>query len=273
MRIVTLIENTPGNNGCAYEHGLSLYIETGCHRLLLDTGATDASLRNAERLGIDLTKVDTVILSHGHYDHTGGVTAFAAINPRAVIYLRKNADGQFCHGEKYIGIDRSILSLPQLRTVEGDLRIDEELSLFTNVTGRRLWPESNLELSRLEPDGSPKQDDFSHEQYLVLHSEGRYLLLSGCAHNGILNILDRYREIWHRDPDTVISGFHMKKNGEYSDAEIRTVRNVATELRKTGILFYTGHCTGEPAYEIMAEIMGERLRHLRSGEEIEAYHG
>lgn len=271
MRIVTLIENTPGRCGCASEHGLSLYIETGRHRLLLDAGATDASLRNAARLGIDPAGIDTVVLSHGHYDHTGGVTAFAAVNPRAVIYLRSNADGAFYHGEKYIGINRAILSLPQLRAVRGDLRIDEELSLFTGVTGRRHWPESNLELSRRAPDGSATQDDFSHEQYLVIRSCGRSLLLSGCAHNGILNILDRYRELYHDEPDAVVSGFHMKKSGEYSNDEIRTIRAVAAELKSTKSMYYTGHCTGEPAFEIMAEIMGDQLKHLHSGEEIQAF--
>lgn len=268
MRIVTLIENTPGADGCACEHGLSLYIETERHRLLMDTGATGAFLRNAEHLGIDLIRVDTVVLSHGHYDHTGGVKAFAALNPAAAIYLQSGADGDFYHGEKYIGIDRSILSLPQLRKVAGDLWIDEELSLFTGVACRRGRPESNLELSRRNPDGTEAPDDFSHEQYLVIQSEGKRILLSGCAHNGILNILDRYREIRHEDPDIVLSGFHMKKNGDYTEAELRTIRSVAEALKQTRTVYYTGHCTGEPAYALMRSVLGDQLRPLHSGEEI-----
>ena len=80
------MEDTDGGNGCVYEHGLSFYIETKKHKLLLDTGASDATLKNAEKLGIDLTQVDTVILSHGHYDHSGGIMAFAKLNPTAKIY-------------------------------------------------------------------------------------------------------------------------------------------------------------------------------------------
>ncbi|MDO5434880.1 MAG: MBL fold metallo-hydrolase [Clostridia bacterium] len=268
MRIVTLIENSPGDRGCAFEHGLSLYVETERHRLLMDTGAGGAFLGNAEKLGIDLGRVDTVILSHGHYDHTGGVRAFAAVDPQAVIYLRANADGAFYHGEKYIGIDRAILSLPRLRKTEGSLVIDDELSLFTDVTGSRCRPESNLELSRRDPDGSVRQDDFSHEQYLVIREGGRHVLLSGCAHNGILNILDRYRALYHGDPDLVISGFHMKKNAEYTDAELRTIRSIAAELKRTDAAYYTGHCTGDPAFGIMREIMGDQLKRIRSGDEI-----
>lgn len=268
MRITTLIENSPGTRGCAFEHGLSLYIETQRHRLLMDTGASSAILGNAEKLGIDLTRVDTVILSHGHYDHTGGVRAFAAVNPTADIYLRADADGAFYHGDKYIGIDRAILSLPQLRKTEGTLTIDEELSLFAGASGTRHRPESNLELSRRDPDGTVRQDDFSHEQYLVIREGDKHVLLSGCAHNGILNILDRYRALYHGEPDLVISGFHMKKNADYTDTEIRTIRAIAEELKQTDTVYYTGHCTGEPAFAIMREIMGDQVKRTQSGDEI-----
>ena len=83
MRIINLIENREGCSGCTPEHGLSFYIETKKHKLLMDTGATGLILENAEKLGVDLTEVDTVILSHGHYDHSGGIIPFTGINDRA----------------------------------------------------------------------------------------------------------------------------------------------------------------------------------------------
>ena len=91
MKIVTLVENTCGAENCIAEHGLSIYIETEKHRLLLDTGQTDAVVRNAEALGIDLRAVDTVILSHGHYDHTGGVMPFSRLNSSAQIIMQHSA--------------------------------------------------------------------------------------------------------------------------------------------------------------------------------------
>lgn len=178
MRIVTLIENTPGDPRCACEHGLSLYLETHDHRLLMDTGSTGAFADNAEALGIDLTRVDTVVLSHGHYDHAGGLLRFAALNPGAPIYLQAGADGDFYHGDRYIGIDKAITALPQVRPVRGDLRIDGELFLFAGITGRRFWPQSNLSL-RVRRDGQTLQDDFSHEQCLVVSQDGHRVLVSG----------------------------------------------------------------------------------------------
>lgn len=226
MRIVTLIENTPGDPRCACEHGLSLYLETHDHRLLMDTGSTGAFADNAEALGIDLTRVDTVVLSHGHYDHAGGLLRFAALNPGAPIYLQAGADGDFYHGDRYIGIDKAITALPQVRPVRGDLRIDGELFLFAGITGRRFWPQSNLSL-RVRRDGQTLQDDFSHEQCLVVSQDGHRVLVSGCAHNGILNILDRYRDLFGGDPDVVISGFHMMKKQPYDCEELDVIDETA----------------------------------------------
>ena len=96
MRIINLVENEPGASGCEAAHGLSFYIETANHKILFDTSPSEVVLRNAQKLGVDLTAVDTVILSHGHYDHSGGILAFVEINPRVKIYMQHNAGGE-CH--------------------------------------------------------------------------------------------------------------------------------------------------------------------------------
>ena len=92
MKIVALMEDTKGNELCMYEHGLSLYIETQKHHLLFDTGASEKTIKNAQQLGIDLRQVDTVILSHGHYDHAGGIIPFSKINPSAKIWMQKKSE-------------------------------------------------------------------------------------------------------------------------------------------------------------------------------------
>jgi len=159
------------------------------------------------------------------------------------------------------------MKLPQLHPVDGMLKIDEELTLFGDISGRRCWPESNLRLSRKSGDAYV-QDPFDHEQCLVIHENGLSVLLSGCAHSGILNILDRYQELFGAAPDAVISGFHMKKSAPYTDAELETIRTAAHELQKWPCRFYTCHCTGLPAFEIMKAIMGEKLQYLHGGEEL-----
>ncbi len=268
MKIITLVENTVGNESCIAEHGLSVYIETEKHRLLLDTGQTDAVVTNAETLGIDLTAVDTVILSHGHYDHSGGILPFSEFNHTAQIIMQRTAAEPHFNGERYIGIDTDILKLPNVCLIDGNMQLDDELFLFSCITGRRCYPQGNRKLSCLK-DGEKVVDDFVHEQCLVITQNGKHWLLSGCAHNGILNILDRYRELFRSVPDYVISGFHMmKREGEHTDEEKSVIIQTAQELAQMNTVFYSGHCTGIPAFNIMKEIMGDKLIALHSGEQI-----
>lgn len=268
MKIITLVENSCGNENCIAEHGLSIYIETEKHKLLLDTGQTDAIVKNAEVLGIDPSAVDTVILSHGHYDHSGGILPFSKLNHTAQIIMQKSAAEPHFNGERYIGIDKAILDLPNVRLIEGDVQLDDELFIFSRITGRRCYPQGNKKLSCIK-NNEKIEDDFCHEQCLVITQNGKHWLLSGCAHNGILNILDRYGKLFDSYPDFVITGFHMmKREGEHTEEEKALIIQTAQELAKMNTVFYSGHCTGIPAFEIMKEIMGDKLIALHSGETV-----
>lgn len=272
MRIINLIEDTPGNGSCLYEHGLSFYIETKKHRILMDTGASDAFIKNALKLGIDLKLVDIVVLSHGHYDHSGGILSFVEINPNATIYIQKNAVNDYFsireNGMAYIGIDKKILLLPNIVYVDDLIKIDDELVIFSNIAGRIYWPQANQRLKQ-RIDGTLVQDEFNHEQCLVVNENNCSYLFSGCAHNGIINILQRYNQIFKRYPDKIISGFHMIKKVPYDQDEILVIKETANILTKIPALFYTGHCTGKEAFVIMKEIMGKQLKLIHSGMEIE----
>ena len=273
MKILNLIENTEGAAGCAAEHGLSFYIETEDHRLLMDLGPSASVIGNAEKLGVDLKAVDTVILSHGHYDHSGGILPFTKLNPEAKIYLQGSAFGEYYsirdNGPEYIGLDPAIRELPQVMTVNGEYRIDKELFLFSGIRGKKNWPVSNYNLRKKE-NGEFLQDDFIHEQCLVITEGERRILLSGCAHNGILNILDRFEEVCGGAPDIVISGFHMMKKSGYTDEERQVIRDTARKLKKYPTVFYTCHCTGIKAFDMMKKIMGEKLQYVHCGEYVPA---
>ena len=266
MRMVVLMEDTCGNLQCACEHGLSVYIDTGRHKLLVDTGASGKTWDNAEKLGISLSEVDTLILSHGHYNHSGGIPEFCKMNQRAAVYMQRTALLDYYHNERYIGIDKEIGALKSVVLLDGDLRIDGEISVFTGITGRKYWPKSNVGLS-VRKDGLDIQDSFLHEQCLVVQGK-KSLLVSGCAHNGILNILDRYREIYGEAPGVVFSGFHMMKKTDYTEQEKDIICRTAEMLAEEDILFYTGHCTGSKAFNLMKPIMKDKLVQIHCGMEI-----
>ena len=277
MRVVNLIENTRGHDRCAYAHGLSFYVETSKHKLLVDLGPSEAALHNAKELGIDLSKVDTVVLSHGHYDHSGGIMPFANINSDARIYMQETADadyyaddGERAEGERYryIGIDKAIAGLSQAVKIQGDHRIDDELELFTIRKRSHDLPFTNKRLL-IKENGELRRDDFVHEQYLVISEGDKKILISGCAHNGILSILDAFKEKYGAEPDMVISGFHLMKKTGYTDDELRQIVSMGMELMRYSTKFVTCHCTGETAYEIMKNVLGDQLQYVHSGENVE----
>ena len=271
MKIINLIEDTKGAEGLCFEHGLSFYVETEKHRLLLDTGASGDFILNAEKLGIDLAKVDTLVLSHGHYDHTGCVMRFSRINPTAKIYMHKNAGGEYFNDynsqRKYIGIDKEILTLPQLVLTEGNIKIDDELLLFSDIDCVTPIPSGNAILKK-ELDGKLVQDDFNHEQYLAVTSGGKTALLSGCAHRGIYNILQGFKNLFGTYPDYVVSGFHMMKKTPYDETDKALAEETAKALKATGARFFSGHCTGDEAMDILLPILGENLTVMHSGDPI-----
>ena len=269
MKIINLVEDTYSGNGFEYEHGLSFYIETENHKILADCGATDMFIRNAIRHKIDLSEIDSIILSHGHYDHSGGILPFMRINPFAKIYMNHLAGGDYYSlkegGLKYIGIDKRILDLPSLELVKGNLKIDDEIFIFSGMTAPKNPSKGNSRL-KMKTDKGFVQDSFEHEQCFVITHKNQKILISGCAHNGMISILERYKELFNSYPDIVISGFHMIQPEPYSEADILRIEQTAIKLLKTGATFYTGHCTGLEAYDIMKEIMGDNLIFFHSGD-------
>lgn len=295
MKIVCLMENSMGNDLCQCEHGLSLYVEMKNHIFLADTGASGLFAENAMKLNVDLIKVELAFLSHGHYDHGGGILDFYKINPNAKIIMQKSALGDYWHKsenvEKYIGLDSKIRELGNLILLDGDYDFykknsssdldkmennnryqKESVRIFT-LSNKKLeelkcWPKGNLVLKERK-ENQYIQDAFMHEQYLVLEEKGKTVLISGCAHNGILNIVEEYNKKYHSYPDVIISGFHMRKKNGYTEQDFEVIKKTAEELKKLGIVCYTGHCTGEEPYNLMKEIMGEQLNYLHCGERIE----
>ena len=256
MIITSLLENTTSRSGIAAEHGLSLYIETATRRLLFDMGQTDLFARNAEALGMDLTQVDLAVLSHGHYDHGGGLAAFLEINQTAPVYLTEAAFLPHYNGtQKYIGLDTTLQGHPRLRVVSGDLSLGGGLTLLSPNGRERRHALGAFGLTERVGDVFIP-DDFRHEQYLLIEEGGKRVLISGCSHAGILDIVEWF------SPDVLIGGFHVPK---MALGEELTALGDALSAHSTD--YYTCHCTGTEQYAFLRERM-PRLRYLAGGETV-----
>lgn len=256
MRIVTLLENTASSSDVTPQHGLSLYIETGKRKILFDMGQDDTFACNAQRLGIDLTQVDFAVLSHGHYDHGGGLAAFLRINKNAPVYIHKDAFGQYYNGvEKYIGLDPALQKEKRLIFTCKQVQISQAFVLYD---GNDLGWDVNAWGLNQKRNGVFLADTFHHEQYLQITEGQKRILISGCSHKGIVNIAD------HFQPDVLFGGFHLSKQEDPEKLE-----QIARHLLSGNTTYYTGHCTGEKQYHIMKAIMGERLQRISTGTEFE----
>lgn len=256
MRIVSLVENTSVNANIGSEHGISLYIETGGHKILFDMGQTNLFLDNAKKLGIDLALVDIAILSHGHYDHGGGLREFLKINEKAPVYISKYAFEPYYHGsQKYIGLDIELKDSNRFIITDDVTCIAKGLTLYHCNEKKRKYEMGSFGLT-VKKDDEYVPDLFLHEQYLLIEEKEKKILFSGCSHKGIMNIADWFKA------DILVGGFHFSKLPLDT-----TLKSYADDLNRFPTIFYTCHCTGTEQFAFMKQHMN-RLLYLSAGQEI-----
>lgn len=255
MKLYTLIENTTAVPGLIAEHGLSFYIEAGGMRLLFDTGASGVLVENTRRMGVDLEQVDAVILSHGHYDHGGGLEAFLKCNAHAPVYLSSHAFGAFYNGSgKFIGLSEVLKDHPRLVPVKDRISLTPDIWLDCCRDAEPVVPIQSHGL-QVRKQGTLLPDDFAHELYLLIREGERTVCLSGCAHRGVENIVH-----WLR-PQVLIGGFHFKQLEPQDPRLARAAENLLSQPCD----YYTCHCTGQAQYEALKQMMDQRLRYLATG--------
>lgn len=257
LRITTLIENEPDDkNELLNEHGLSLYVEFDGKKFVFDTGQTGKFLSNAEKINIKIDALDYVIISHGHYDHSGGVKSlFNIVNRSAKMYVGK----EFFHFKykklnngtyKYNGNsfkEEDVIRLGMSITkIDDDVTyLTEKIIIFKNFKRRTEFEYINKNLVK-KVDGEYSIDEFNDELALGLITSKGLVVLVGCSHVGIINILNTILEKVKVPLHSVIGGTHLvgaEKNR--IDKTIETFK--AMKLKEIAI----SHCTGEQGKELL----------------------
>lgn len=263
MNITALVENHAKGRLKAV-HGLSLYIETAKHKLLFDLGPDDTLFCNAQLCGIDLSQVDTVILSHGHHDHGGALSRFFQINSTAKVYVQQKAFEP--HYSKllfstYIGLNREMQHHPQVVLLEGDYQIDDELRLFTVENTAKCYSSANDTLYE-----NDEKDCFTHEQSLII-TEEQSVLIMGCGHTGVVNILEKAAAY---QPRLCVGGYHLFNPSTRMTVRHELLDEIEKALRQyPETTFHTCHCTGEAAFNYLSQKM-TNLFYLSCGDTIRA---
>ena len=274
LRITTLSENTANMGEFLAEWGLSILIETDEVNILLDTGTTISVCHNADTLGVDLSKIDKIILSHGHHDHTGGlrqvlgrmkkeIEIIAHPDIWATKYSRR--EGQ---ADRYIGIPFQREELESLGArfkltakpvkITDNIMTTGEVSMITDYEeiDSHLWVR---EANAWEPD--KLADDLA----IIINTDLGLVVVLGCAHRGIINTLYHAQQLTGRkEIHTVLGGSHLISASE------ERIWLAITALKELGVQkLGLCHCTSLPAAALLAQEFGDKFFFNNTGTVLE----
>ena len=277
LRAVTLIEDRlKKGSELLCEHGLSIYIETNGVKILFDTGQSGKFIKNAEKLGIDLGDLQYVILSHGHYDHTGGFKELvsAAGNPFQLIvgsdffhdrykivgdnhiFIGNNFDKEYVHSHN---IDIKYIS-------EDIYPITEHIAVISNFNRTASADAINGKFFKKQNDTCIR-DEFTDEIALTVNMKAGVIVFLGCSHPGIVNILSTIEKRLGKNVCGVIGGTHLIEADDQMINETETFFKGKTNIR----LLALSHCTGEKAAEIFGREFTKQFMHNNTGDEINLF--
>jgi 7,8-dihydropterin-6-yl-methyl-4-(beta-D-ribofuranosyl)aminobenzene 5'-phosphate synthase len=269
VRITVLIDNKTSRDDLSAEHGLSLWIEYGEKRILFDTGQSDILILNAEKLGIDLAQTDAIVLSHGHYDHTGGLSTVLDIATKTKLYLHPAAiEAKFSRktsGVKSIGMSDSAKKAIKGRHV---IWTATPAWLFPGmaVTGQvpRISNFEDVGGAFFLDENCQKADELLDDQSLFIESANGLVVVLGCAHAGVVNTLNYVTELAGRSHiHGIIGGMHLlNANNMRISNTIDTFRRY--DVQRIGPL----HCTGQNAQDEIKKTFPGRYLSLEAGAQI-----
>lgn len=268
IKFVFLSENKTDRPDCDAEHGLSIYIETEEMKIIFDTGASNLFGKIAKRKHVDLEKVDALVLSHGHYDHTGGVPYFCEKNSKAPIYLHKNAMGNFYGSHKGV-IDKLPCGIPwteeEKKNIQPRLHLTDKEPLWLTkrivISGTIPDVEGNIPTEKffvkmklpLEDGFVP--DDMSHEEFLAIDTgEKGIFIFSACTHKGIIPVIEYTKKLFPGRPiGAIIAGLHLFASSN------KTREIVIDKILETNLaMVMPVHCTGMEAILMLKEKLGDK---------------
>jgi 7,8-dihydropterin-6-yl-methyl-4-(beta-D-ribofuranosyl)aminobenzene 5'-phosphate synthase len=274
IKITTLVDNqaATANNSLIHEHGLSMIIQTAHESILFDTGCSDALLKNARRLGIDVGQIQKVIISHCHLDHAGGVKYLIDSNPGFTlmahpgIFAKKiiRSSGT----SRNFGISEDLPALKdkgiRLDLQEHAIVISENILTTGHIPMKTDFEEIENRFFT-EENGDVVPDSFEDEKALIIQTSSGTVVLSGCSHRGIINTLHHVAQVTGNDQIyAVMGGLHI------GNAHPSKIEKVCNHLERFGIeRIIVGHCTGVPAITELVRKFGDKVEINSVGKTIE----
>ena len=272
-KVTVVVENTAGKDGMIPEHGMCFWIEIGSTQVIFDTGQGGALLHNARIMGVPLEQAESVVLSHGHFDHTGGLKTVLQLSRNPKVYAHPAAFHPKFACNEY-GQSRAIgmpsMNEKYIRKLAGDVIFTTSPAKITDslfVTGEI------PRVTEFEDTGGPfsldegcmKSDPFLDDQALFFDSSGGTVVLLGCAHAGVINTLLYIQQLTHGKPiHAVMGGMHL-----LSASRKRMDNTIEYLARINPNLLGPAHCTGRAATAELREAFSQKCFPCPAGTFIE----
>jgi 7,8-dihydropterin-6-yl-methyl-4-(beta-D-ribofuranosyl)aminobenzene 5'-phosphate synthase len=273
MNLKILIDNnqSKSNPKLLSEHGLSIYLEEGTLKCLFDVGASGRWSINARQLGLDVEGIDHLILSHGHADHTGGLSSFLLQNSKAKVFASEKVSKYIYFSYRHdppvnLSPHKSVLNEYHFRFVylKEDYQLSPNIKLVFSREESYPLPEGDKFLF-VDEGGGEKPYIADDEISLAVTINKSLVIISSCSHRGILNIIEScIQSTGISKVAAFIGGLHLVdiEEGQQDD-----VRMIAETIRHhyPDMILYTGHCTGKTAYRELKRILGDSVHKMYSG--------
>ncbi len=270
LEVTVLAEERSAVPGLAMEHGLSLFLDRDGRKLLFDTGQGPTAADNARRLGIDLTDIEGIVLSHGHYDHTGGLKSILGISgPKKIfthpgVFGRKQYRVREGKSPRYIGIPDTAVALEkQGGILDFSSRMREIFPgiFLSGEVARSTRGEGDEPFLTVREGRKYLPDPFREEQFMAIMTREEMILITGCCHAGLTNTVLHAHTLWSgRKVASVIGGLHLRS------ADHSVLAGVVRLLKKEGTeKIFAGHCTGEKAEKVLGDAFKGYFQPLMTG--------
>lgn len=264
MRIVTLIENMVYGQGLVSEHGLSFYVEDGNSKILLDTGQSGSFMQNAERLNISMEEIDAVVISHGHYDHTGGLYHFLERNNKAMVYVKNSLfDLKFNGENRFIGTPFKEKPLHgRLKYVNTVTSLSEHVFIMPEIP---LYHPDDTHFGsyNIKQESNFLPDRFEDELYLAIKKNDQVSLITSCSHRGITNICEQTIRYFNLPVNLILGGFHTINS---TTGQMENLLDYFHKIKP--LLIGVSHCTGIEKFALLSHHLEASVFYNSTGKEI-----
>jgi 7,8-dihydropterin-6-yl-methyl-4-(beta-D-ribofuranosyl)aminobenzene 5'-phosphate synthase len=273
IKVSILLENDSIDSSIFLpDHGLAMSIVYNEKNILLDVGGSNLFVHNAKLMNIDLEKIDYAVLTPAHYEHTRGLKYFLDLNKTAPVYIMDKICNKyymkFSEFKIPIGMKLNKKYFSRITEIKDDTKLEENVFFLKNIIHKYPLPTFD-ELLYKQEGGELIRDTFDHEGIFVIEDNNELVIFSPCSTNGVLNIISSVMEkIPHKRIRSYVGGLHLINIVNHVHETNGYLDKLIEKFKKIDTIFYTGHCTGNYAFDYMNKKLPNRMNQIKTGMEL-----